>query len=376
MANYKVIQDIEAEDKFVGPLTLRQFIFAFIGAGMGYGMFLCIQHGVWFVSLIMLPFFAFCVFFAWPFGKDQPTEVWALAKLRFLFKPRRRIWDQAGMKELVTVTAPKKMERHLTDGLSQTEVRSRLSALASTLDSRGWAVKNVNVNLFAQPSYLASMGGGSDRLIDAASLPQEVPSYDVYATDDILDAKNNPTAQQLDTMIAQSEQTHRQALVATVQGKPPAQPTPASPQATADYWFMNQPTQAAAVPAGYSTFANTPTVMPGADDNLPVSDTGEAEQALLKQIHEEQKRPQPGKGHMRVIDPNGPKHADNVSAKAPEPPTQQKSEAVTTPPNPDILRLANNDDLNVATIAREAHKSKPKSGSLDSDDGEVVISLR
>ena len=28
MATYKVIQDIEAEDKLLGPLTLRQFIYA------------------------------------------------------------------------------------------------------------------------------------------------------------------------------------------------------------------------------------------------------------------------------------------------------------------------------------------------------------
>ena len=32
MATYKVIQDIEAEDKLVGPLTLKQFIYAGISA--------------------------------------------------------------------------------------------------------------------------------------------------------------------------------------------------------------------------------------------------------------------------------------------------------------------------------------------------------
>ncbi|MGH7158305.1 MAG: PrgI family mobile element protein [Candidatus Saccharimonadales bacterium] len=32
MATYKVIQDIEAEDKILGPLTLRQFIYAGVAA--------------------------------------------------------------------------------------------------------------------------------------------------------------------------------------------------------------------------------------------------------------------------------------------------------------------------------------------------------
>jgi len=40
MATYKVIQDIEAEDKLVGPLTLRQFIYAAIAAICGYLSFL------------------------------------------------------------------------------------------------------------------------------------------------------------------------------------------------------------------------------------------------------------------------------------------------------------------------------------------------
>ena len=61
-----------------------------------------------------------------PIGKDQPTEVWLLARIRFFLKPRQRLWNQDGMSQLVTVTAPKKEERVLTDGLSQTEVRSRL----------------------------------------------------------------------------------------------------------------------------------------------------------------------------------------------------------------------------------------------------------
>ena len=41
------------------------------------------------------------------------------------------------------------------------------------------------------------------------------------------------------------------------------------------------------------------------------------------------------------------------------------------PPDPAILNLANNNDLNVATIARQANKSK-----LSEDDNEVIIPLR
>ena len=50
-------------------------------------------------------------------------------------------------------------------------------------------------------------------------------------------------------------------------------------------------------------------------------------------------------------------------------PTKTTKPAMTPPPNPDILKLVNNNDLNVATIAHEAGKYK------EPPSDEVVISL-
>jgi hypothetical protein len=147
MATYKVLQDIEAEDKLIGPLTLRQCIYAGIAMGCSYLSVLATSKHAAFVLVLFVPVIGICSFFAFPWRQDQPTEVWALAKIRFYLKPRRRIWDQSDVKQLVTITAPKHVERVLTNGLNQDEVRSRLNALASTIDSRGWAIKNVNVSL-------------------------------------------------------------------------------------------------------------------------------------------------------------------------------------------------------------------------------------
>src|SRR5580704_13538668 len=148
MATYKVIQDIEAEDKLVGPLSLRQFIYAAIAALCAYLSFVSLTKGAAFLLVIFVPVMLFTGFFAAPLGGDQPTEVWALAKIRFFIKPRRRIWDQSGVKDLVNITVPKKIEKAFSNGLSQSEVHSRLRALASTIDSRGWVIKNVNANLY------------------------------------------------------------------------------------------------------------------------------------------------------------------------------------------------------------------------------------
>src|SRR5690242_6635109 len=109
MSTYKVIQDVEAEDKLLGPLTLRQFIYAGICAISLYLTYFVVAKGAAFLAAVFLPVAVVTGFFAWPWGADQSTEVWALAKIRFLLKPRRRIWDQSGVKELVTVTAPKQV---------------------------------------------------------------------------------------------------------------------------------------------------------------------------------------------------------------------------------------------------------------------------
>ncbi len=371
MATYKVIQDIEAEDKLIGPLSLRQFIYAAFVAIMGFIAFKLAAISVLFV----IPFIPPMIFFgllAAPFGQDQSTEIWLLAKIRFFLKPRRRIWDQSGLKELVTVSAPKKIDRILTKGLSQDEVRSRLNALANTIDSRGWAVKNVNVNLFSQPSYVLDQMD-SDRLIDPRSIPQEVPNFDAGAESDIMDEQNNPTAHHIDEMVTASAQAHRQQLVAQMQRTSAPAATNDPP---ADYWFMNQPDPSTA-PPGYAVFDDTQTVSPGAQTQAPSTFSGPPttdEQALLNRIHAESDKPEPANTHLKTIQPLGRQRSRKRGTlkPSPTPATTPSQTQATSTPDPAIIDLARNDDLNVATLARQANKAHQKQPPKD----EVIISLR
>lgn len=200
MAVYKVIQDIESEDKLVGPLTLKGFIYALIAgflAFINFRILIAADLGYfrWPVILLFaLPMLLFAVL-ASPLGREQPTEIWLLSRVRFFLKPKRRIWDQSGINHLVTITAPKKEEPIRTKGLSQSEVKSRLKTLAMTMDTRGWAVKNVNVNLNHEPGYLEKDNAGdSDRLIGISNLPRSESEEGILPDDDILDEQNNPTA--------------------------------------------------------------------------------------------------------------------------------------------------------------------------------------
>ncbi len=329
MATYKVIQDIEAEDKLVGPFSLRQFVYAIITlASLFLGFKLATVQ--WYLAFPFIPPAVLFGFLAAPFGHDQPSEVWLLAKIRFSLKPRKRIWDQTGVQELVTITVPKKFDRHLTNGLSQTEVKSRLSALANTIDSRGWVVKNIDANVYEQPSYLGSRNA-SDRLIDPSSLPQEVPGYGNVAVNDVLDENTSPTAQNFQAMMTAATQVHKQQLMQNIQDSGGTPPDPIS--GVSNPWF-SQPT----------------TVV---DDSV-----------TSQQLKESRSHKNTSFTNMRKLQPLGSKMKQKKDAAASDKPMAHVAD-------PAIIELANNDDLNVATIARQANKS---AGSLNNAD-EVVISL-
>ncbi len=365
MSSYKVLQDIEAEDKLLGPLTLRQFIYALVSVFFLYLCFVVATKGAPVLLAVFFPPALFTGFFAFPFMKDQPTEVWALAKIRFLFKPRKRIWDQSGVKELVTITVPKKIERILTDGLSQNEVASRLGALASTLDSRGWAIKNVNVNVYSQPVF-AGMNAGSDRLIDLSSLPQQVPNYDIQASDDILDEQSNAVAQQFDQMINASSQARREQMINQLNGLVPSDQSAAPQTASSNAWFMNQ--AAATIQTDQSTFGASPVVVPGSTAGQSTQDATSEEEALAERIKATKESEQVYSSHLRTIEP-----IDESKIELEMPAAQQAQAPSPTGAQAAILSLANNNDLNVATIARQANRAN---NGNDLSGGEVVVSLR
>jgi hypothetical protein len=358
VSTYKLIQDIEAEDKILGPLTLRQFIFALIAIFLFYICFIVIAKHVIFLLALFLPPALFFGFFALPFGRDQPTEVWFLAKLRFWFKPRQRVWNQSGIKELVTITVPKKVERVLTNGLSQTEVKSRLGVLAQTLDSRGWAVKHVESGIYTPPGA----SGSSDRLLSFDNLPQEVPSGDTMNTVDMLDETMNPIARQFDNMITQSSKTRREALLSQLnsisQSQGPAT-LPTTPQITDSPWFMSQ--GSANGPAAPS--------MTGVGGGFAAVD----DSALSAQLAARANSRQVSFGNLRTVrttsDQIAGSAANGLPADVPGSASGQTIVAgpMTAPDDPAILSLARNDDLNVATLARQAKKNRSQD--------EVVISL-
>ena len=353
MATYKVLQDIEAEDKFLGPLTLKQFILAAVALVCCYLSVVFIAKGIWVLAFPLVPVIIVSGFLAFPWGRDQPTEIWLLAKIRFAFKPRVRIWDQSGMQELVKITVPKKIEEQLSDGLSQTEVKSRLRALADTIDSRGWAVKGVDMSTAAQ-----MVADSSDRLVAASTLPK-VGGDDLAAGGGIVDIFDDAKAQRLDTQIVNSSQAHRQELVQTMRNtiSDNGQTQPVN-----NFWFMNQ--QDNNTPAGFSNFGAQNAIQNNPDESpLPASmrkpaDTDPDEAQILNTLNSNKSRSRQAFSNHRTIDP--------YSINRPQNALPQVTERV----DPATIELARNNDRTIESLARETNRIHDQQ-----DDGEVIISL-
>ena len=142
MATYKVIQDIEAEDHFIWRLSLKQLIYALIGVGLIWlGWFLSAQLTILFFIALCIPAAPF-IFLALPLGLDQPNDIWLLARLNFIFKPKQRLWQQIGnsYKFLTILDKKQAPKRPSKEVLSDKDLKHKLDSLSAVLDSHGQAV--------------------------------------------------------------------------------------------------------------------------------------------------------------------------------------------------------------------------------------------
>lgn len=376
MAVYKVPQDVEADDKLIGPFSFRQFIYLLIVAGAGFIGYLLSQI---FLPLfvIVLPIVLLFGALALPLRKDQPMETYLAAIVSFYLKPRRRLWSPDGTQAFVEITVPNVVEVQRVKDISETEAEQRLSYLASIVDSRGWAVRGVAGQTPSSPGAMTNAA-----YLEAQSTP------------DILDDTSG-VGQSFDNRLDQSEAKQHQAMLDRVRNQsasvtadvvpPPqgvTQPVMPSAPVSDPYAFLSpqammngssqstlQTQQQATDPYAYLS----PQAMMGA----PVQDSSDDAQVFQPPIPVEEPdidvafNPYPNM-HQSVIAPIG----DDTQASEqpmPEPVASEPEKPIEKPLSPDIISLANNPDLSVETIAREANRIHEKE-KLSED--EVVISLR
>ena len=113
MAQYKVPQDVEADDKLLGPFSFRQFIYLMIASGgivAAIGLFQIFPL----LAIVPLPVVFFFALLALPLKKDQPMETYLAAIVYYHLKQKNRIWTPGQRESTIIITAPKIVEKNRT----------------------------------------------------------------------------------------------------------------------------------------------------------------------------------------------------------------------------------------------------------------------
>ena len=327
MAVYKVPQDVEADDKLIGPFSFRQFVYLIVVAIAGFVAFILFQV---FPVLVILPLPIILLFgaLALPLRKDQPMETYLLAVIRFYLKPKRRMWDPEGTQSHIDITAPPTREHALTKDFDQETAQQRLDYLARIMDSRGWSLKGVNkANESVSEGVAAEAANAFDIMDDHADL-----------------------ARSFDTLLAKQNQSNRQAVMERMKtGQPASAPVRAQPQAQV---------------STHPHFAQNPY------DDVLAQQFEEEPQSSEDTAATPQFNPYPNSMRQKIVQPyHVPQSTNQPLQPLPQKEEPKPEKPLTQTVSPDIMRLANNNDLSISAIAHEAHRLK------EGDEDEVVVQL-
>jgi len=105
---FQVPQFIETEDKIIGPLTIKQFLFIAGAAGICFMLFYVVQFWLW--TIMALIIISIGLAFAFVRINGQPLEKIFFSAIRFLIQPKLYLWQREAIVEEVTLPETKEIK--------------------------------------------------------------------------------------------------------------------------------------------------------------------------------------------------------------------------------------------------------------------------
>ena len=263
MAEYKVPQNVEADDKLIGPFSFRQFCYLMIAFG---GCVMAFFLGKQALPLAIIPAPAVILFgvLALPLRKDQPMEIYLAALVRYyILKPKVRIWIADGEEPNVKIGAPVSEDDIKTKDLKAEEVSQRLSFLANLTDTQGWSTRGLDaprVNHNLNEDFMASTADARDimdendsnaenidRLLDKSA--KSVRSNAIQKMRDLVKKTNNTnktsgnTTTKAPAPAPTSMQMPVQPVMPIMPSTPPRPTLPVAPLPNYNYQMPTTPAQ-------------------------------------------------------------------------------------------------------------------------------------
>lgn len=317
MAQYKVPQDVEADDKLLGPFSFRQFVYLLIAAGC-----IALAVALWqlFPFLAIIPALPtlFFIILALPLKKDQPMETYLAAIVSYYLKPHNRVWTPGQRESTIAITAPKIVDESRTRDITGEEATHRLSFLADIVDTEGQAIKG--------------MGGG------------QVSEELRVEANTMSDMFENNHFDSLESTIAKDENARHEEVMREMREAIARNDNLSVEGAKIQKYSDDEPRGENASP-----------------------EQGDGKRASMTEIVGNFGK-EPDFGSESVVMPETPSDREPVENSHVKQAESNEKKA-TEVAKPSIIELANNTDFSVATIAKEANRIKER------DEGEVFISL-
>jgi len=208
MGQYKVPQDVEAEDKLLGPLSLRQLIYVVIAILWAALMWRILIFNVVVTVAAILPVSGLFLLLGFGRRQEQSFENYFIAYVQFLFVPRTRVWS----KDLSQDELIKQSEVVTEIFLDKSVSRGSLRQLSLIMDTHG-AQKDPTVQLPDNTNEAALYG---QRIIDPSMVAMKIGDQQgnpqMTTQEDVLDGSNTHN-KEVNQMLENVEaDIHQQAL--------------------------------------------------------------------------------------------------------------------------------------------------------------------
>lgn len=110
---YKVPQNIDMEDKVVGPFTMKQFAYLMGGGILIYAIFQSLadyENGVTYTVLLGLPIGLLALALTFIKINDRPFEYFLKNMASFVFAPKKRVWQRGYTAPKLVISTPVKQQ--------------------------------------------------------------------------------------------------------------------------------------------------------------------------------------------------------------------------------------------------------------------------
>ncbi len=130
---YQVPQFIEVEDKIIGPLTLKQFLYLAFAGAILFVLWFLFNFYIWII--VALPIAALAAAFAFLKINDRPFVYFFLAIVKYFNKPKLYIFSSAPREALKEQMPKKEAIKTETPEITDKKITpSKLKELALKLD--------------------------------------------------------------------------------------------------------------------------------------------------------------------------------------------------------------------------------------------------